>query len=148
MTNLNTDDQYFISFKKMSWLYKKKYSLLEHVSTIRKALRNDSDQKIIRSDILTQYNKNVRVSMLAVQKWILPFLSNDDINRIIVEQQYFEIENIINITITSNYLQATLSEAFANLLEENIRFEIRTLYPKMESMMSDQIPVNHFHFIS
>jgi len=113
--------------RKILWLQKKRYNGLKIVTKIRFLNRNSVDEEAIFSFIKNQFNAEIYPYLLEVKKWILPQLLYNNPVRIQVEKQHFELKKILYPPFQPESF--TSSEDFANMLEENIRFEIRILFP-------------------
>jgi hypothetical protein len=113
--------------RKVLWLQKKRYNGLKIVAKIRFLNRNSVDEETIFLLIKNQFNIEIYPYLLEVKKWILPQLLYNNPVRIQVEKQHFELKKILYPPYQPESI--TSSEEFANMLEENIRFEIRILFP-------------------
>jgi hypothetical protein len=113
--------------RKALWLQKKRYNGLKIVTKIRFLNRNSVNEEAIFLLIKNQFNIEIYPYLLEVKKWILPQLLYNNPVRIQVEKQHFELKKILYPPFQSESFNST--EEFANLLEENIRFEIRILFP-------------------
>lgn len=119
-------DNYRIN-KKIFWLQKKRYNGLQLVTKIRFLKRNCVDEGAIILYTKNQFNLQIYPYLLEVKKWILPQLLYNNPIRIHVEKQHFDLKKILYPSYQPDFINS--SEEFANLLEDNIRFEIRILFP-------------------
>ena len=139
MCALESPDNAIFIKRKLNWLHRNRYKGLKLVSKIRTSLRNGIDDQEIMSFIFSEFNDHVQHYLIEVSKWLLPNLPVDHPIRKIVEKQHADLQEKINGQPHCSTQNPFAPEEFANLLEENIRFEIRTLLPLLEIRMNQRL---------
>lgn len=131
------DNSYFIR-KKLSGLCKRRYDGLKLVSEVRKALRQGMEDEQIVSFIVTEFGQQVETCFREEDEWVLPNLTNDDALRVFAEKQHEALVKKVAVNASVNRPPFFSPEEFADMLEENIRFELRTLFPVIQKVISRQ----------
>lgn len=131
----NINNTFFIQNKR-AWLYKKRYDGLRLVAKIRQAIRKGEKIESIVSVIRTDFYSQVQVYLNEEAIWILPVLYKENQMRKWVELQHAELVKKATIDSVKTQIRDSLPEEFADMLEENIRFEIRTLFPVIEKTLN------------
>jgi hypothetical protein len=115
--------------REMARLQEQRYNGLKLVSEIRISLRNGTPGMLIMSLILSEFNDHAGEYISQDGQQILNGLPPDHEVRLTVEKQHQELLEIIHTTISADQPPCMLAEKFADLLEENIRYELRVLFP-------------------
>src|SRR6476469_9252325 len=112
-------------------LRKKRYKGLLLVSEIRKNIRGAKPGEVISEMVAKEFD-SIKKWLEEETQFVLPFLSLDNSIRKTVEAQYAALYNLM-----SNFDLDTrqLPQIFADLLEENIRFEFKMLFPLVENQI-------------
>jgi len=136
MSQTDKIDGSFFVRKQIVWLEEKKYDGLKLVAEIRASLRKGTSGVLLLSLIGVEFNEHVGVYISHIDQWILKKLPAENLVRINVEKQHEALKSKLNDLITSVHPTCELAEQFANLLEENIRYEIRVLFPLVKKELS------------
>lgn len=123
--------------KKMAWLYRKRYDGLDLVNKIRQAIRKGENHETIGSFVRIEFYTKLQSYLEQEAVWLLPFLPGEDKTRQSVEAQHSLLIRKVTAEWQLSPVSPALPEEFANLLEENIRFEIRTLFPLVEQAIHE-----------
>lgn len=137
--NTLLDSNPFNKNRKLAFLFRDRHNDLLFVCKIRRAIRNGmANHKIIRF-IKEEFFNEFQPNFIEEEQWLFSKIPSDHPLRKMAEQQHTEL--IILITSTSPQLKLydSLPEVFANLLEEHIRFEVRTLFPYIEKSMYQKL---------
>ncbi len=131
------DDTYFIR-KKLVWLSRKRYDGLKLVSEVRKALRHGVENEEIVSFKIPALGQQGQALFWKEDEWVLPNLTSGDALRTFVEKQHEELIKKVAADASINRRPFFSPEEFADMLEENIRFELRILFPVIQKVLIRQ----------
>jgi hypothetical protein len=121
--------------RKLALLFRDRHNDLLFVCKIRRAIRNAmAHHKIIRF-IQDEFFNEFQPNFIEEEQWLFSKIPSSHPLRIKAEEQHTELINLIMTTSPESKLYDSLPETFANLLEEHIRFEVRTLFPYIEQSM-------------
>src|SRR3954471_18451836 len=109
-----------IGDRNLSWLCREHYNGIRVVCTIRRAIRYSVVNHEIASYIQQEFINHLDQHFKEEELWLFPKLAGTNALRIQAEKQHEKLRRMVG----DKDLQP---EEFANLLEEHIRFEERTL---------------------
>ncbi|MEP7109115.1 MAG: hemerythrin domain-containing protein [Ferruginibacter sp.] len=127
----------FISKRNLAWLSRNHYDGLLTVCKIRRSLRYGIANTSIKAFILEEFKSHLQPHLIVEEEWLFPKLPGENHLRIHAEKQHAELRSMVKDFCDSPDLNLSLPEEFANLLEEHIRFEERTLFPFIEKQMNE-----------
>lgn len=106
---------------------------------IREGLRKNISTKRIVDYCIHHYNEFTLFHMANEEKYILTKLPESDNDKIKILSDHVKIKELVNELSDNNSANdGTLTE-FANKMEEHIRFEERTFFPKLQNNFSDEV---------
>ena len=111
-----------ITNRNLSWLCREHYNGLMVVCTIRRAVRHSITNSVVNRYIQQEFFAHLDQHFREEEAWLFPKLPATNALRIQTERQHEKLRRMVSDT-------ELLPEDFANLLEEHIRFEERTLFP-------------------
>jgi hypothetical protein len=127
--------------RKLAFLFRDRHNDLLFVCKIRRAIRTAmAHHKIIRF-IQEEFLNEFQPNFIEEEQWLFSKIPSNHPLRIKAEEQHTELINLIMTTSPECKLYDSLPETFANLLEEHIRFEVRTLFPYIEQSMYQKTSV-------
>jgi hemerythrin-like domain-containing protein len=123
------------SRRELAWFCRDHYNGLMVVCTIRRQLRLKIDAHAIAAYIKQEFNDNIEKHFYEEERWLFPKLQVKDVLRVPAEQQHAALRKIVRTMDVAEDITAAAGE-FADMLEEHIRFEERTLFPHLEQQLS------------
>lgn len=126
--------------KHVQWLFRDHYNGLLVVCKLRKALRCHTTIAAIAGYISEQYKSHLQPHFLEEEALLFPKLACHDPLRLQAEMQHNQLRKIIALMIDDPINHADLAAQFADLLEDHITFEERTLFPAIEKELNACLP--------
>lgn len=125
--------------RKLAFLFRDRHNDFLFVCKIRRAIRNGlAHHKIIRF-IQSEFVEEFQPNFIEEEQWLFSKIPTNHPLRIKAEEQHTLLINLILATSNESIIDESLPETFANLLEEHIRFEVRTLFPYIEQSMCQKL---------
>jgi hypothetical protein len=121
--------------RKLAFLFRDRHNDLLFVCKIRRAIRNGMAHHKIILFIQSEFFNEFQPNFIEEEQWLFSKISMHHPLRKKAEEQHTELINLITTTSIDSKLYDSLPEVFANLLEEHIRFEVRTLFPFIQQSM-------------
>lgn len=84
--------------------------------------------------IKQDFKSRLEPYLVAIETMLLKLFPQDNALRLHAEKQHAELRAIVHTMSTDCSTVSNLPEAFADLLEENIRFGERMLFPQVRNM--------------
>lgn len=125
--------------KKINKLINKRYSDIIVVTSIRSMIRNGQSEHDILLFAQFEYCQNIKSCILEFDYYFMSVLSSN--LKTIIQKHHEYLDSILSIDSTCYTNVILSSEEFANKLEENICFEIRTVFPFIISQFNDHHPL-------
>lgn len=123
--------------KTLSLLCREHYNDIALVCTIRRAIRYSVSTDKIAAHIRQEFVAHLDRHFKEEELWLFPKLANTNALRVQAEKQHERLRKMVDDG-------GLIPEEFANLLEEHIRFEERTLFPLFEQIINTKNePVNY-----
>jgi len=101
---------------------------------IRSAVKKEEMAAYIKQEFFGQLEPHLKDEEMA----LFPLLPPDNALRLQAEDQHTALHRLAENCISPAKVSLSIVEAFADLLEENIRFEERMLFPYMEKMANKE----------
>ncbi len=105
---------------------------------IRTGLNKQIDTERIAAYVLQFYKINLEYHFQKEENYLFILLNPEDLLRIEAENQHKAIEKYID-KLKEGQIDLKILTEFADLLEQHIRFEERTLFPHIEQQTSIQV---------
>lgn len=118
-----------------AYLCRDHYKKLLIVCNIRRDLRQAVPAIKINEYILKEFVESLELHFLQEEERLFSALDQEDPLRLQAEKQHEQIRAVVIKLCSRTKQDRYIAEEFANLMEDNIRFEERTLFPYLESLM-------------
>lgn len=142
MDNPSIENNSLNTNRKRRWLYRARYDELLFVCQIRRALRIGVALNIIISLVKEEFINHLYPDIVEEEALLFSELEVQDPLRIAAEKQHAELRKLATIGLNGQQETPTFPEIFADMLEENIRFEERILFPFIENKIKDKVLKN------